>query len=319
MNFPEHENNGMAPERWNVAPPEVEALEAEWWQRFSSLEDEYAWVHPPDVRHTLRRRYIQQIISSIPNNGIIIDFGCGPGWFAILLAQLGARRVIGVDNAPAQIEIAKKKATDANQSEKITFLDSITPETFRTADAVIIHGVLHHLSWSEIDGLSAMLRENMLPTSKIFFLEPVEGSYRYLPWSLPYHIVRLFAKLRKQGPKEVSVRKLLESRGEGPRYPGFGVAPKEMPFRVGELEKRLSSRLQVRPGRPVLFFSVRLVMELLLLGETYPLLARILLRYGLPVYMVWERLSFAFAPKSLWKGWVFCLFEAKPLPLSTKT
>lgn len=300
--------------RWDVTPPEVEQLEAEWWAKYSWLEDEYAWVHPPGIRYALRQRYLKRIIESIPKDGTIVDFGCGPGWLAILLAECGAKHVIGVDNAPAQIAIAVKKAAESGQADKLDFFDAVDPRTLRQADAVVMHGVLHHLSWTEIDSLAALLRENVRDTCKIFMLEPVEGKGRYLPWSIPYHLVRLSAKLRGQGSEETRIRQLLNSRGDGPRYPGHGVAPKEMPFQVGEIERRLGSRFDVTQGQPVLFFSVRIVMELLLLSKTHPRLAAVCMRAGLPLYMAWERLSFALAPRTLWRGWVFCLFEAKPRP-----
>lgn len=303
-------------QRWEIAPPEVERLEAEWWEKYAWLEDEYAWVHPPKVRNLLRRHYLQQIIASISENGIIVDFGCGSGWLAILLAQLGAKHVIGVDNAPAQIEIARRKAEEAGQDDKIEFFDTINAQALQSADALVIHGVLHHLSGSEIDAFALLLQENIRERCKVFILEPLQGKRSYLPWSLPYHVVFLAAKLRKQDPDETRIRALLASRGDGPRYPGYGVAPKEIPFKVGELERRLGSRFQITPGRPMLFLSVPIATELLLLAKTYPRLANICIHFGLPLYMAWERFSFTFAPRDLWHGWVFCLFEAKPLSRS---
>jgi SAM-dependent methyltransferase len=305
-------DNSSFPSRWDDAPDDVELLEAEWWKRFSWLEDEYAWVHPPDVRHILRRGYLEHIISSIPKDGTIIDYGCGPGWLAILLAQLGAKNVIGVDNAPAQIEIAEKKAKESGQDQKIVFHKEIAEDEFQSADAVIVHGVLHHLSWNQIDEFIERLHRNVPNRCKIFILEPVQGKSRYLPWSLPWHLFRLSAKYRKQGPEEKRVRLLLDSRGDGPRYSGHGVSPKEMPFQVGELEKRLAHQFEIPAGRPVLFFSVRVAMELVLLSKTHPRLAAVCTRLLLPLYMAWERLSFVFAPAGLWSGWVFCLFEATP-------
>jgi 2-polyprenyl-3-methyl-5-hydroxy-6-metoxy-1,4-benzoquinol methylase len=297
--------------RLDVMPAEVEQLEAEWWEKHAWLEDEYAWVHPPDIRNTLRKHYLRKIVASIGGNGTIVDFGCGAGWLAILLAQLGANHVIGVDNSPAQIALARSKAEAAGQTHKITFFDTIDAPVLRSADAVVIHGVLHHLSGNEIDAFAALLQENIRQDTKIFLVEPVHGKLRYLPWSLPYHLLRLTAKLRRQTAEERRTRALLDGRGDGPRFPGYGVAPKEIPFEVGELERRLETRFEVTPGRPVLFFSVRVVMELLLCARTYPRVAHFCTRFGLPLYMGWERLSFRFAPKALWRGWVFCLFEAK--------
>jgi SAM-dependent methyltransferase len=236
----------------------------------------------------------------------------GVGWLSILLAQLGAEHVIGVDNSAAQIEIARNKAEEAGQARKIDFFDTIDPKALKSADAVVLHGVLHHLSWAEIDAFSMLLFENLRADCMIFILEPVSGTRTYLPWSLPYYFMRVVALLRKQELEERRIRALLNSRGEGPRYPGYGVSPKEMPFQIGELEGRLGSRFDVGPAKPVLFFSVRVAMELLLLAETYPRLAKFLIRFGLPPYMAWERFSFAFALPDLWCGWVFCLYEAKP-------
>ncbi len=299
-------------ERWDVAPAEVERLEAEWWQKYSWLEDEYAWVQPSYIRRVLRKGYLSHIVDQLPSEGTLIDFGCGPGWLSIMLAQLGAKHVIGVDNAPAQLEIANSKANAAGLSDKIAFYDRISPETWRSADAVVIHGVLHHLSGNEIDGLLGQLWQNMKPGSKIFILEPVLGEKRYMLWSIPLKIVEIVTKIRRQSRKEKEIRKLLASRGDGPRFPGYGVAPKETPFRVGELERRLSSRFEVTPAKPVLFGSVKFGTELALLAETSPALAKLSVHLALEPYLAWEKVSFSFAPKHLWNGWVFCLFEATP-------
>ena len=125
--------------RMDVVPPEVDALEAKWWAEFAYLEDEIAWVHPPEVRRSLRKHYLRQIIAEIPLNGIIVDFGCGVGWLAILLAQLGAKRIIGVDNAPAQIELAKRAAKQASVENVVSFELGLDDATCRAADVVIFH------------------------------------------------------------------------------------------------------------------------------------------------------------------------------------
>jgi 2-polyprenyl-3-methyl-5-hydroxy-6-metoxy-1,4-benzoquinol methylase len=301
-----------AGERWDVAPPEVERLEADWWGKYAWLENDYAWVHPPEVRKILRSHYLRGIVKSVPKDETIIDFGCGAGWLSILLYELGARHVIGVDNSSAQIAIAKQKAAEAGLAGKIDFIDTVNPDILKSAHALIIHGVLHHLAGSEIESFSQMIAANVSSGSKIFILEPVMGSERYMMWSLPYKLLEMFRKLRGQGPEELKIRAMLDSRGDGPRHPGYGVSPKERPFRVGELERRLEPRFKVTRGKPVLLNSVRVATELLLMAETKPKTAKFLMRFGLGPYMLWERLSFLFAPKRLWNGWVFCLFEATP-------
>ena len=300
-------------ERWDIAPPEVEQLEAEWWAKYAWLENDYAWVQPPSVRKALRSHYLSHILKRIPRDGTIIDFGCGPAWLAILLCELGARHVVGVDNSSAQIALARENVAQAGLRGKIDFIDTMSADLVKSAKGLIMHGVLHHLSGQEIDSFADMIASNVGPDSKIFILEPVLGSDRYGIWSLPYKLLLLFRSLRGQSSEEQTIRARLQSRSDGPRHPGYGVSPKERPFQVGELERRLGRRFKVSRGKPVLFNSVRVAMELLLLAKTRPRTAGFLLRYGLPPYMIWERASFLFAPRALWNGWVFCLFEATPL------
>lgn len=298
-------------ERWETAPPEVEQLEAAWWEKYAWLEDEYAWVHSPDVRQILRQHYLKMLIASIPRGGAIVDFGCGPGWLAILLAQLGAERVVGIDNAPAQLAIAKKRVEEAGLSSKVQLLNAADPEVYRIADVLVVHGVLHHLSKTEIADFLALLRANLRPGARIFLLEPVLGKLSYRPWSVLHRLICASSTRRRQSEEEKRLRALLESRGDGPRYPGYGVAPKERPFVPGELESYLAPHFTFESRKPVLFLSVRVATELLLLGKTYPWLSRAMIKIGLPAYMAWERLSLKFVPNELWNGWVFCLFEAR--------
>lgn len=51
----------------------------------------------------------------------ILDVGCGSGRFCIAFAQNGARKVIGVDFAPAMIEIANELAEAANLADVCEF------------------------------------------------------------------------------------------------------------------------------------------------------------------------------------------------------
>jgi 2-polyprenyl-3-methyl-5-hydroxy-6-metoxy-1,4-benzoquinol methylase len=298
--------------RMDVVPAEVDALEAKWWAEFAYLEDEIAWVHPPEVRRSLRKHYLRRIITEIPLNGIIVDFGCGVGWLAILLAQLGAKRVIGVDNAPAQIELAKRAAKQASVENIVSFELGLDDATCRAADVVIFHGILHHLTWREFDTLFEDLHAKLGPKTCVLICEPVLGSKDYGFWSIPLKLVGRVARMRYQSAEELRLRRELGRRGEGPRLPGYGVAPKETPFRVNEIENRLSREFDVISEGPVLFRSLEVAIEFLLLTKTYPRSGRFCLRWLLPVYMFWERFSFNFVPRALWQGWVFCLYKAVP-------
>ena len=58
----------------------------------------------------------------------ILDVGCGSGRFCIAFAQGGAAKVIGIDFAPAMIEIADKIATEAGVGDKCEFVIGGFPE-----------------------------------------------------------------------------------------------------------------------------------------------------------------------------------------------
>jgi 2-polyprenyl-3-methyl-5-hydroxy-6-metoxy-1,4-benzoquinol methylase len=58
----------------------------------------------------------------------ILDVGCGSGRFCIAFARSGADKVLGVDFAPAMIEIAKKLAAEAGVADKCEFRVGAFPE-----------------------------------------------------------------------------------------------------------------------------------------------------------------------------------------------
>ena len=64
---------------------------------------------------------------------VVIDFGCGPGAEAIELAQLGARRVMGVDIRPKWLTMAREAAEEAGVADRCVF--GTTP--LEPADVII--------------------------------------------------------------------------------------------------------------------------------------------------------------------------------------
>jgi len=52
--------------------------------------------------------------------GEVLEFGCGTGKIALRLAENGIR-VLGVDNAPCMIEIAKKKSEKKTWKDRVNF------------------------------------------------------------------------------------------------------------------------------------------------------------------------------------------------------
>src|SRR5437016_2269903 len=64
----------------------------------------------------------------------ILDVGCGSGRFCIAFAQNGAEKVVGVDFAPAMIEIADKLAVAARVAEVCEFRVGAFPDAIGPDD-----------------------------------------------------------------------------------------------------------------------------------------------------------------------------------------
>ena len=87
-----------------------------------------------------------------------LDVGCGSGRYAIEFARLGAARVVGVDLAPAMIELAGRQAIDAGVADRTTFVTAsfLEFETADTFDVVVAAGYFDYLK-NPVDHLRKML------------------------------------------------------------------------------------------------------------------------------------------------------------------
>jgi SAM-dependent methyltransferase len=86
-------------------------------------------------------------------NKIILDLGCGSGFFTTEFAKGGAKKVIGIDNSKKQLELAQKQLHD-NINYK--FSDIFTDELPR-ADIVFAPYVINYAK--NVEQLSALIRK----------------------------------------------------------------------------------------------------------------------------------------------------------------
>jgi len=100
-------------------------------------------------RHVVVERF-ELITNLAPMVGpwSVLDVGCGPGRYAIALAQAGAARVVGVDVAASMIDIAKSEAKRLQVADRCTFIttaftDFATDEKF---DVIVATGYFDYLS-----------------------------------------------------------------------------------------------------------------------------------------------------------------------------
>jgi 2-polyprenyl-3-methyl-5-hydroxy-6-metoxy-1,4-benzoquinol methylase len=278
--------------RLEVSTPELDAAELEWWQKFSDIEERFCWVQTPDIQKFLRGHYLRQIIKLVPVNGTIVELGCGTGWLSILLAKLGAKRVIGIDFSSSQIEKAIQSAKMAGVADKVSFeigniidIFDFNNKSIRY-DVVIIHGFLHHLATSEIRKVLDISRLIVSSDGILIVWEPVkydgeiseedqkvlENFEALIQW---LNTIPFLGKLRRiYSSKERHIRNLISQRDVG--TPPRGVSPKEMPFSPKELPFLLSEHFQIQQRKKCLVFSHIVAQELLLMKLSHRFIPYIL-------------------------------------------
>src|SRR5687767_14651562 len=80
-------------------------------------------------RGVVRRRLDLAMEKLVPFEGrTYLDVGCGSGRFCHAYARAGARHVLGVDFAPAMIEIADRLAKDFEVQDRCEFRVGAFPE-----------------------------------------------------------------------------------------------------------------------------------------------------------------------------------------------
>ena len=120
-------------------------------ERFDAIYERDKPLHQR-VGDWLFRRVILERYSLVVNaigapGSSVLDVGCGPGRYGIELARRGARRCVGVDVAPAMIDIARSEATAAEVASRCEwavsdFLSYAAADKF---DAVVAMGYFDYL------------------------------------------------------------------------------------------------------------------------------------------------------------------------------
>lgn len=152
-----------------------------------------------------------QIAGFIPEEGRIVDIGCGRGMLANYLALTGpARRVTGIDRQERRIRTAQA-TVKGRENIEFRFQDArdLRPEEF---DVIVISDMLHHLTYPEQEKLLGHCSE-VLPPGGVLLLEDV-GRKPAWKWMAHYFIDRALNCGRKQYFRKVEEwTELLERLG----------------------------------------------------------------------------------------------------------
>jgi 2-polyprenyl-3-methyl-5-hydroxy-6-metoxy-1,4-benzoquinol methylase len=99
-------------------------------------------------RKSMRIRFDKVMEYANPVEGKnVLDVGCGPGLYSVILAKAGAGNVVGVDFADEMIQIARAKARELGVEDRCRFLtmDAMSYTSDRKADYVIVMGVMDYI------------------------------------------------------------------------------------------------------------------------------------------------------------------------------
>ncbi len=125
-------------------------------------------------RRSMKLRYLKTIEGCHPIEGkTVLDVGCGPGHYAITLAQRGAAHVLGIDFADGMLRIAAEHARASGaggrcEFRQADFLTFCPPETF---DYVILMGFMDYMP----EPAKVVEKALSLTRARAFFSFPVEG------------------------------------------------------------------------------------------------------------------------------------------------
>jgi len=119
----------------------------------------------------------------------ILDVGCGSGRFCLAFAQQGAAKVIGVDFAPAMIDIANQLAAEAGVSEQCEFRVGAFPDAINESegpfDASTANGFFDYIE----KPVPIITRMRELTKGKMILSFP-----KAVEWRVPVRRVRFWLK-----------------------------------------------------------------------------------------------------------------------------
>lgn len=125
-------------------------------------------------RKSMRLRFEKSIQGCRPIEGkSVLDIGCGPGHYAITLAQRGARDVLGIDFAEGMLHLATAHARHVGVADRVEFrkADFFKFTAHRPFDYVILMGFMDYMP----DPDKVVAKALSLARCRAFFSFPAQG------------------------------------------------------------------------------------------------------------------------------------------------
>lgn len=134
-------------------------------------EDE--WLDDAQA-YRVRRTHLELLGLTLVRGKKILDAGCGPGTYGIMLAQAG-NEVVGIEISPGSVQVANRRAIGkgANFMARIGDIEKL-PFEDKYFDICFCGWVLHH--FPDIDASVSELARVLKPGGIIAFTEPNESN-----------------------------------------------------------------------------------------------------------------------------------------------
>jgi cyclopropane fatty-acyl-phospholipid synthase-like methyltransferase len=156
----------------------------------------------------IRLRFERALAILAPLNGKrVLDVGCGPGRYAIEFARRGAREVVGVDFAPAMLELAREAAAAEGMGDRARFVagDFLAAELEGPFDAAVAIGYCEYLP----DPVAHLARMRDLVAGDLVVSFPKRYTLRTLPRALRYRLRGCYLRFFAAG----EIRRLASAAG----------------------------------------------------------------------------------------------------------
>jgi len=123
------------------------------------------FLQPPE-------RLIKQL--SIDPKDVVVDFGCGPGFFLIPIAKL-AGKATGIDVSPSMLERASRKAKKKHVAVELLKSDGTEMKLAdESVDMILLNHVFHEVE--NKPKVLAEFRRILKPSGRLAIVERVHGT-----------------------------------------------------------------------------------------------------------------------------------------------
>ena len=250
------ENGGRRRRRF--PDPTEDRIEEEWWDAHADIVDS-VWAMPEPLRLAIRQPYLRRAArffsTATTHRPVeILEVGCGSGWVGQMLAEEGSLHITGIDLSQRQLELAERSAAQKGlqnccRYERANLADYVVGRE-RQFHGVILHAILHHLSWDEMDKVMSEIARIGSGT-RVYIYEPVH--LKRLPPAPTWFKRCMWAPLKAAQTRaahygtvqEGAKIEALNQACREAQSKGWVLSPKEIVFHEQEFLTWLSKRVDV--------------------------------------------------------------------------